>query len=249
MLFHSDTHCQWDHSCYGVSKTGTNMISRNFTFSRPTSRPAASGQTVTWPCNLESKRAEGEPDSQPKYFTSKHWYEVVLGLAGMELAFFIAAHMVPRFGFVTKTVLVTYQSFSYHWAMLAQGQGFLCSSLCPLGAGWGGQDAGRGTAGRADLKYPKGYRDFPSHLTSRSAIKLRKASLQMTAFQNSYCLETDWALRKWLPLHHYSFFSLSSPTKLYLSQPSSFLTFTLPVLTPVTLTGGTGQAAGWGFSC
>ena len=32
----------------------------------------------------------------------------VLGLAGMELTFFIAAHMVLHFRFVTKTMLITH---------------------------------------------------------------------------------------------------------------------------------------------
>ena len=76
----------------------------------------------------------------------------------MELAFFIAAHMVLWFGFVTKTVLVTYQSFSYCGTVLAQHQGFLCSSLCPPGSRLGlGKMLGGNTAKTADSNYPKGY--------------------------------------------------------------------------------------------
>lgn len=56
----------------------------------------------------ENKRAEGEPESQSRHFTSKRWYEVLLGQSGIELAFFIACHMAPWFEFVTKTVLVTH---------------------------------------------------------------------------------------------------------------------------------------------
>jgi len=38
---------------------------------------------------------------------------VTLVLAGIELIFFMVAHMVLCFGFVTKTVFITHQCFSY----------------------------------------------------------------------------------------------------------------------------------------
>ena len=43
----------------------------------------------------------------------------VLGLAVMELIFFIASHMVLCFGFVTKTALLTHRCFSYCSTVLA----------------------------------------------------------------------------------------------------------------------------------
>lgn len=56
---------------------------------------------------------------------SQHRNKGLLGLVGMELTFFTAAHMVVGFRFVTKTALVTHQRFSYCWTVLAQYQGFL----------------------------------------------------------------------------------------------------------------------------
>lgn len=54
------------------------------------------------------------------------------------LIFFIAAHMVLYFGFVTKTVVITHQCFVYCWPVLAQHQGSLSFSLCPpQWEGWG----------------------------------------------------------------------------------------------------------------
>lgn len=41
------------------------------------------------------------------------FFLAVLGLAAMELTFFIAVHMLLWFAFVAKTLLVTYQSFGY----------------------------------------------------------------------------------------------------------------------------------------
>jgi len=54
-----------------------------------------------------------------------HKIQCVPDLAGMELTFFIAAHIVLRFGFVAKTVLITHQCFSFCRVALEQSQGFL----------------------------------------------------------------------------------------------------------------------------
>lgn len=43
----------------------------------------------------------------------KYCFLTVLGLAGMEVTFFIAAHTVLCFGFVATTVLITHQCFSF----------------------------------------------------------------------------------------------------------------------------------------
>lgn len=75
--------------------------------------------------------------------------------SGMELTFFIVTHMVLRFEFVTKLVLITHQCFGCGWAVLAQCEGFLL--LCRQG-----MQLGQLTQ--------IGQRDPPSHKTLRSAI-------------------------------------------------------------------------------
>lgn len=72
------------------------------------------------------------------------------------MIFFTAAHIVPYFGFVSKTVL-TWKCFSYCWALLAPGKGLPCFSLSILSKkAEGGQEAGTG--------YPKGY-SIPQNVT------------------------------------------------------------------------------------
>jgi len=55
----------------------------------------------------------------------------VLGLADMELTFFIAVCVVLYFRFVAITVLVTHQSFDWYSAIFAQHQDFIFSPLFP----------------------------------------------------------------------------------------------------------------------
>lgn len=38
-------------------------------------------------------------------------YSLVMILAGIELVFFVKAHMMPRFGFLIKIVVITHQQF------------------------------------------------------------------------------------------------------------------------------------------
>jgi len=71
----------------------------------------------------------------------------VLGLPGMELIFFIAAYMVLCFKFVTKTVLITYQNFSY-LLCLHKFKAFSVSHSVPQQVG---KRLGGETAGTADL--------------------------------------------------------------------------------------------------
>lgn len=69
----------------------------------------------------------------------------VLVLAGMELIFFLAAHIVLCFVFLTKTQLLTHQGFSYCWTVLTQHQGHLCFSNCMTCKEFGrAQEVGRG---------------------------------------------------------------------------------------------------------
>ena len=69
----------------------------------------------------------------------------VLGLAGMELIFFIEACMVLRFRFVTRTVLITHQCFSYCWTVLEPHQGLLFLTVlfgarCGVQGVWGNDE-------------------------------------------------------------------------------------------------------------
>lgn len=92
----------------------------------------------------------------------------VLGLAEMEWTFFIAAHVVLWFDFVTKPVWITQQCFGYSWTVLEQCQGFLWSLFCHPARRLGeGKKLGRDTVRTVDLNWPKGY---PYYITSCSAI-------------------------------------------------------------------------------
>jgi len=64
----------------------------------------------------------------------------VLGLAGTESAFFLAAPVVLCFGSVAPTALTTHQCLDQCWAGLAQCPGLLCFPLRPTAS------AGRGHA-------------------------------------------------------------------------------------------------------
>lgn len=61
--------------------------------------------------------------------------EILQGLAETELIFFTAAHKVLCLGFVTKTA-PTAGCVDSCQTVLAQGQGFLCSSGCHLALPW-----------------------------------------------------------------------------------------------------------------
>ena len=78
-----------------------------------------------------------EPSSFKSWMLS-HQVRQTLGTnicccTGIELTFFIAACMVPCFGFVTRTVLITHQCFDYFWSVLAPHQGFSFSHSTPQG--------------------------------------------------------------------------------------------------------------------
>lgn len=73
----------------------------------------------------------------------KRGYDNILGLAGMELTFVTASPMVLRFGFVTRTVLVTLADQRLHSLRTFS---ISHSAPPPQQGGLGGQDAGSRTA-------------------------------------------------------------------------------------------------------
>lgn len=83
------------------------------------------------------------------------WKHTGFGWEG--ISFFTAAPVVLCFAFVIKTVFITYQWFSYFWAVLTQCQSFLCFSLCPQWEGCGEVRSPEGNAaGTADPNWLKG---------------------------------------------------------------------------------------------
>lgn len=98
-------------------------------------------------------------------------YEQVLVLAGVEFVFFIVAHIMIYFGFVTRTV-ITHRCLSYCWAVLAQHQGLFCFLRCPGSKDAGGaQETETGQARWPGQVTPSDQSDIPCHMTSCLAIK------------------------------------------------------------------------------
>lgn len=75
----------------------------------------------------------GGPEHDANYTGQK--VEIVQGLAGRQVIFFTAVHKVLCLGFVTKPVLMA-DYVDCCQTVLTQGQGFLCSSGCPLSLPW-----------------------------------------------------------------------------------------------------------------
>lgn len=92
-----------------------------------------------------------------------HFHFLVLGLAGMELIFSIAACMMQCFGFVLKIVLVTHQCFHCCWTVLTQHW-----------AGWGGWGARVRKRTEAGQLTPAHQRDIPHAMMACSAIKAQE---------------------------------------------------------------------------
>lgn len=113
----------------------------------------------------------------------------MLGVAGLQVLFFMAAGMLPRCRFVTKTVLIPLLLSS---ACTVSGPPLFLVLPCQgLGWGWAGVWEGD-TAGRADPDWPRG--DFmPDHIRLSS-----RAGGQSS--QGSCCLGTGWALTCWWEL-------------------------------------------------
>lgn len=78
------------------------------------------------------------------------------------------------------------QGFSYCWAGLAQRQGHLCWSLCPLSSGWGGgAEVWEGTQPRPLTWTDQG--DVPPCVMSWLAVKPGEG-----LFQTGGCWEQSW---------------------------------------------------------
>lgn len=139
-------------------------------------------------------------------------------LAGMELVFFTVSCGVQDlscFGLVTKTGLITHQSFICCWTVLVQHQGLLRFSFCPTSKQAGGaQVAGRGHSKTAD---PTG---TPYHLVSRSAKKTNIVFPNETLLRDWLGINWQWAIA----FASFFFFPQVLPSPhLSLSWPTSFL--------------------------
>lgn len=112
----------------------------------------------------EDKWGPKRPKPQDFFFFFKH---AMLDLAGMELIFFTADHMVLGFGCVTTTVLITRQCFRHCWTLLRVSRPSPFLTLSPLWVaygwtrGWEGTQLGQLT------------KEVFHTLVSRLAIRLR----------------------------------------------------------------------------
>ena len=92
-------------------------------------------------CSLILIESSCQPDSCWALLKMMYWQRAgcsCVGLGGMKLTFFIAAHMLPCFVFVAKTVSIPYKCFGCCWAGLAQRQGFLSCTLLQKPGVWEG---------------------------------------------------------------------------------------------------------------
>ena len=158
------------------------------------------------------------------------------------------------FGFVLQTVLTTQGCFLYCWAVLTQTHGLLCLSPHPTGKqAEAAQEAGRGHSQDSRPQLTKGISYTIQHHPQR--IKWREEE-GMGGCSERWDLSTQLAIThhgallswRWLNTHLrmrrselipcFALLvpaSFALPTKLSLSQPRSFLTFTLPSLSPTPL--------------
>ena len=153
-------------------------------------------------------------------------------------------------GFVLKTVLLTQGYFSDCWSALTQSQGLFCFSPHQQ-IGQSAQEPGEGTRLGSWPQLTKGI----FHATWRHAqhiklgeggnggerLKWQHLSSQVTIMCDGALLSWRWlnsclpmGSGEWIPyfalLAHAGF---TLPVTLSLSQPTSFLTFTLLILSPV----------------
>lgn len=110
----------------------------------------------------------------------------------MELVFFTVSCRVldlSCFGLVTKTGLITHQSFICCWTVLVQHQGLLRFSFCPTSKQAGGaQVAGRGHSKTAD------HMGTPYHLVLCSATKTNIVFPNETFLRDWLGINWQWAI-------------------------------------------------------
>ena len=158
------------------------------------------------------------------------------------------------FRFVTKTVL-TQGCFCCSWAVLTQHQGLFCFSCCPASEQAGvHKKLGGDTASTGDPSQPGGYSaPYDVVLSNKSWGRKRKGGLSelwhlfsqvtMTLDGTLLCwrrLNTSLPISssEWIPyfasLAHAAF---ATPLQVHLSQFTTFLTFTLLILSLCTAGG------------
>jgi len=154
---------------------------------------------------------------------------------------------------------MTQGCFSYCWAVLTRHQGLFCSHQR---VGWGWAKGWEG-AQQGQLT-PTDHRDTPCHRTSCSAMtaggRWRKGGCserwhlfsQVTITHDGALLSWRWlntclpmGSKEWIPCCALlAGMAFALPINLPLSQPMSFLTFTLPILSPHPTMGGVSKRLG-----
>ena len=173
-------------------------------------------------------------------------------------------------GFVLKTVLIIQRCVLYCGAELTQSQFLFCFSHCPTSERAGHvQGAGRGHRWDSWPQLTKGIfhtRCRHAQLTKLGEGKGREGCSEWWCLSSQGTVTCDGALLSWTWLNTCLLMGSSEwipcfdllaclafglPIKLSLFQPTSFLTFTLPVLSPCHCEGSEWAAvwylvAGWG---
>ena len=204
--------------------------------------------------------------------TKKIWTvsQVVLVLAEVELIFFTAASVGLCFRFVLKTVLVTQGCFNYCQVVLTQGQGLFCFSPRSTSEWAGGaQEAGRGhgqdswpklTTGISQTIWHHAQHIKPEEGGGRvGCLEGWRLPSQGTIMHDGALLSWTWlntcllmGSNEWIPCFALlACMAFALAIKLSLSQPTSFLTYTLLILSLIPLWGSQSVAVwclvvGWG---
>lgn len=155
----------------------------------------------------------------------KEWrMEIAVSLDGIELIFFIAAHMVSSFRFVTKTVFIEHQCFSYCWTVLIQQQGlfyFFFPSTNRLRVEESGTQPGQPSP--TDQRHSLPYNIMLSNKTlSEQPLHEKLAGHWSAGGDSCFCITLF-------------FFPTPSLIKLSSRWTMSFLTFNYPILSLISV--------------
>lgn len=118
---------------------------------------------------------------------------LVLGMTGMELTFFIAAHMMLCFGSVVKTVLIT-NSLSQNHAYTASRPFIFFPCTFPKWVGWGRHEAGMGHRQNKWSKLAEGIHTPSSKTCSAINAGVKEEGSWGIVSQGVCCLTTGWAV-------------------------------------------------------